>query len=272
MTGTAETARKGEKEQHIFRQTWTWKDTWGLIFIVVAIGLMGLRPIQSRLISWLITLGLLGLFAVVAGRGVTGRFLGLLVDERNKMSLSRLQMILWTLLVLSGWVSAALWNVVCGADNPLAIAIPQELWLLMGISTTSLVGSPLILSTRKNKPAESGEVSDSLKKLRVDRDKIENVGLVVENKQLADAQLADLFRGEEVSNADKLDLAKIQMLYFTLMLVLVYAVTLGHMFARIDCAITTFPALNTSVVALLGISHAGYLTSKALPRSITPRQ
>jgi hypothetical protein len=36
-----------------------------------------------------------------------------------------------------------------GAD-PLAIAIPEQLWLLMGISTTALVASPLIRSTKRD--------------------------------------------------------------------------------------------------------------------------
>ena len=109
----------------------------------------------------------MALFVVIAGQGVTGLWRGMLIDDRNKMGLSRLQMILWTIIVLSGFLVAALSNLATGQADPLAIAIPSQLWLLMGISTTSLVGSPLIKSTKKNKTpseAEKGQTLESLAK------------------------------------------------------------------------------------------------------------
>lgn len=44
--------------------------------------------------AWIGTLILLAGFANVAGHGILGLWTGLLIDERNKMSLSKLQMIL----------------------------------------------------------------------------------------------------------------------------------------------------------------------------------
>ena len=52
-------------------------------------------------------------------------------------------------------------------------------------------------------------------------------------------------------------------LYFTLMLVLVYAVALGRMFAASSGKIAAFPDVDASMVALMGISHAGHLTAQA---------
>src|SRR5690242_9175502 len=101
---------------------------------------------------------LMALFTTIAGHGVVGLWHGVLIDERNRLSLSRLQMVLWTIIVLSGFLIAALWNISRGVDAPLEINVPKELWLLMGISVTSLVGSPLILST---KTAESGDRGSS---------------------------------------------------------------------------------------------------------------
>ena len=57
------------------------------------------------------------------------------------------------------------------------------------------------------------------------------------------------------------------MFYFTLILVLAYAVALGTTFAGEAEKIAEFPALGPGMVALLGISHAGYLVHKAIPHS-----
>ena len=75
------------------------------------------------------------------------------------------------------------------------------------------------------------------------------------------------FRGEEIGNAAHLDLGKIQLFYFTVILVLAYAVALGTAFASGAARIGEFPALDSGIVALLGISHAGYLTHKAISHS-----
>jgi hypothetical protein len=81
--------------------TWTtWHDL-SLALILTAIGIVGLLPL----------LLLLAAFVGFAGHGVTGLWYGLLVDGRNRMSLARLQMLLWILLMLSGFL-AALFNIM----------------------------------------------------------------------------------------------------------------------------------------------------------------
>ena len=45
-------------------------------------------------------------------RFAPGRFDGVLIDSRNKISLSRLQLILWTVVVLSAWCAFALHRVI----------------------------------------------------------------------------------------------------------------------------------------------------------------
>ncbi|RZN38742.1 MAG: hypothetical protein EF813_04625 [Methanosarcinales archaeon] len=76
----------------------------------------------------------------------------------------------------------------------------------------------------------------------------------------------NMFKGEETGNATQLDLGKIQMFYFTLVLVLTYAVALGDTLVGIE-TIAEFPVLSSSMVTLMLISHAGYLTNKAIPYS-----
>jgi hypothetical protein len=127
-------------------------------------------------------------------------------------------------LVLSGFITATLGNIQCKDGNPLNIAIPPELWIFMGISTTSLVGSSLILSTKKTKPPNENEMKKTFSIMGVKHEEITNkllkdieaappqqappalantvtnVGQVVFNLNPKDVSWADLFRGEETGN------------------------------------------------------------------------
>jgi hypothetical protein len=246
---------------------WTAGHDLGLALVLVAIGLVGLlaSPVFT-MTSWLAILALLTVFTIVAGHGVTGLWYGLLIDGRNKMSLSRLQMLLWTLLVLSGFLAAGLYNIATGHTDPLAIAIPPDLWLLMGISLTSLVGSPLIVNAKKAKPANDEEAHRTLETLkRQVRAKVQVVGQVVVNEQPEDAHWSDMFRGGEAGNAAHLDLGKVQMFIFTLILALAYGAALAALFAEAQGKIAELPGLGSGIVFLLGLSHAGYLANKVLP-------
>ncbi|MCK4458699.1 MAG: hypothetical protein KAU52_03125, partial [Methanosarcinales archaeon] len=96
--------------------------------------------------------------------------------------------------------------------------------------------------------------------------KVSNIGQVIVNEKPEDARVSNMFKGEETGNATQLDLGKVQMFYFTLILALTYAVALGDVLTGVE-KITEFPVLSSSMVALMLISHAGYLTNKAIPHS-----
>lgn len=268
---TAQSQSQSQSPPQPQKSKWSVWHTLSLFCVLVAIALAGLLiPLEVRIWAWLGTLGLLTLFAAIAGHGVTGCWLGPLIDERNKMSLSRLQAILWTLLILSALLAAALTNIRNGQADPLVIAIPTGLWILMGISTTSLVGSPLVLSTKKNKSADDDQTKRTLDLLaaqNVDIDHVANLGQVIVNTSPQNARWADLFTGEETGNAAQFDLGKVQMFYFTLILFLVYAVALAILFIGPVKIISAFPDMDNSILTLLGISHAAYLTNKAIPHS-----
>src|SRR5713101_4063203 len=59
-------------------------------------------------------------------------------------------------------------------------------------------------------------------------------GEVDSNENRGEARWSDMFKGDDVCNADYLDLGKVQMFYFTLILVLVYAVALAFTFMAVD--------------------------------------
>ena len=217
-------------------------------------------------------------FLIVIGHGVTSEFKGVFVDDRNKISLSRLQTIIWTLIVLSGFISAVLIRLqIESVENPLNISIQSEIWALLGISTTSLIGSPLIRSTKSNKTPNTAERNATFQSLGATLDangnlvtNLDSKGQIVINKNSEDASLADLFKGEETGNATAVDIAKVQMFFFTVILVLAYFVLMIDVFgdqSKLEGEIFSFPLLDSSMLALLGISHGGYLVNKAIPHS-----
>jgi hypothetical protein len=221
---------------------------------------------------WWVTMVLLALFIIVAGHGITGYWLGALIDSRSKMSLSRFQMILWTILIISAYLISVVINVYRHDPQSTNITLDKMLWLLMGISTTSLIGSPLLKNEKKKADAAQGSPPDAsrsmelLAKQGVDTNRVEVEGSLVVNVSPDDAGWADLFRGEDVGNAGHLDMGKIQMFYFTLIIIFAYGSALAEMFESTLTWITQFPLLSAGTVALLGISHAGYLANKAITR------
>jgi hypothetical protein len=251
----------------------SWK-VWhsaSLIGIVTVLVLMqGFVPASFRMWMWLVIMMLLALFGIIAGNGITGQWLGLLIDTRNKVSLARFQVVLWTVLILSAYLTGVMVNVDLKRPEPLSIAIPPDLWVLMGISTTSLIGSPLILSAKKareSKELDKQRALDALTRQSVDTDKVTIVGQLVVNQTPESARLADMFQGSETGNVGLLDLGKVQMFFFTLILVLAYASALSTLFQQNTEPILALPVIDGGMLALLGISHAGYLVNKALPHS-----
>src|SRR5438876_1352645 len=213
---------------------WQLWHTLAVPALLIAAGLIGLLfPSSLHLLTWIAILLLLFVLSLVIGHGTTNKWNGLLVDERNKISLSRFQMVFWLLIVLSAFLAIAMINMRINALNALAINVPVELWALMGISMTSLIGSPLALSTKRNQ--------------------------VVSNDTRYAACWPDMLMGEVAANEGRLDVGKVQMFYFTIILAVAYIGALAIMFLNSSKAITGFPTLNDELIALLGISHAGYL-------------
>jgi hypothetical protein len=241
-----------------------------LIVILILLWIPRLAP-RDPLVAWFMTMALLSAFVVISGLAVTGRWMGALIDERNVMSLSRFQMILWTILILSAFLTAALLNLNFNQATALDIALAPELWALMGISTTSLVGSPLILSTKETKRPDQAELRRTFTLLQKQGDSDATLranGQIVANTDNSKARWSDMLTGEETGNAAHLDLTRIQMLFFTLVTALAYGSVLAHAFWEYgNSGIHELPKLSEGMIALIAISHTGYLVSKAVPHS-----
>lgn len=243
------------------------------ILLILIIAILAANWILSAGLNWLATAAAMFLFCAVLGYHSKGNPLGILINERNLMSLSRFQMLLWTVIILSAYFTMAMMRITAkGIDDPLAIAIDWHLWALMGISTTSLVGTPMIHSIKKKKELDktTGVIEKTARTFKEEPKDVENnsEGLLYGNTSTSDAKFTDMFEGDELNNTAYIDMSKVQMFFFTIIAALSYIVLLYHTIVTSASAeegvkiLNEFPALSEGLIAILAISHGGYLSSK----------
>jgi hypothetical protein len=213
-----------------------------------------------------LTLTALGMiaFSISLGFAITKSADGIFLSSRNVYSLSRFQMVLWTVLILSAVMSAAAWRAwqPGGGGDVLAIVIHSELLQVMGISYVSAAATPALLSL-KTQTATAGELASASSRLG---ETVHAKGQLVTRPPGATASITDLVQGDELANAGTIDLSKVQQLIITLLLVTVYAGMVFKLFlspAPFLGAQTELPELSQGLVNLLLISHGGYLAYKA---------
>ena len=220
----------------------------------------------GRAISFLVVGGLLAVALALVGWLINHRPIGAFIDNRNRLSLSKLQAGAWTVIVIAALSTAAAFNAVQisdhGAVTALDITIPGELLLAMGISATSLVAAPALLSLKANETSSDAAIA------ALDDD-ASPLGKVVVHDSPQRASWANLVTGDEVGNASSPDLSKIQQLLISLLLLGCYAGYIFANFSEIAGPITKLPGIDQSFVWLLGLSHASYLAYKAAPHTAT---
>jgi hypothetical protein len=248
-----------------------------LLFVALTISMavVGLGTIwidwlsSSPLRAWLIEVVLLtGLFAAL-GISVKKCWCGMLVDGRNKVSLSRLQIVLWTILFVAAFFVIYVWNIghapMDAATNSIDLAkalnvvVPNTVWLLMGMAGLSAAATPAILSA-KSPPDPSAapppRLGDPTKFLD---------GVVVKRKAGQKPEWSDIVLGDEAGNADSIDISKVQLLLLSLVAIVAYAYAIGRtMAAAYGVAITALPTMNGGFLALIAASHGTYLIYKGV--------
>jgi hypothetical protein len=168
---------------------------WSFIILVIVVGYTFADAAPARYVyptelRWITISALMVLFIAFLGYQVNNRLAGILIDSRNKISLSRFQMTAWTILVMSAFLTigmgrsrggylselsdemaaqcraeiedtqldtpegqaaaAAIADEEC-VEQPLKITFPPEVVAALGISSASLAGSALVKGTKKEK-------------------------------------------------------------------------------------------------------------------------
>jgi hypothetical protein len=249
----------------------------GLVLLIVVVNLLAgfcsSKPAAAGLWAigaWLITIGLLvGCFGIVGlvptGNPPISDWRGVLIDQRNRISLSRFQLVLWSSLVISTVITEGIVNALWGSCNPLGLSVPKELWILLGLSSGSAVAAPIVLGTKQ----ANGTLS---------------------TKPANGYAWRDLFYGDDTGNDDQVDFSKVQQFFLTISLVITYGIEIGNILMNpATCAGTCstaepgavgpttcpvvavlhFPPLDQGLLAIMAVSQVAYISYKALPQNQT---
>ncbi|TBR30080.1 MAG: hypothetical protein EPO10_04685 [Reyranella sp.] len=226
---------------------------------------------------------------VALGLGTKQRVAGVWIDTRNRMSLARAQVTLWTIVALAGYGVFALFNIgFSGIAGPSAVAaganaaeaadiaqfgafplIPASVAVVLGIAAVSPMLSALILPTKDADLSVRGSEAD-LRRRGAPFFGAESEGL---DKRPSPhlASIADIFMGEEKVNADTVDVSRLQNVVITVTLVLGFfsiliamtTISAAQLIGAKAAIFTTLPELGATFTSLLFVSHATYLVAKA---------
>jgi len=241
--------------------------------ILVCVAIVAIAPrfaAHNALAVLWIELAALTALMIAVGVSVTQRFWGILINERNVMSLSRFQAVLWTVLILADYATILLgraWQGMSLVDAK--DLLRPDLLMLMGISYASAVGTSIVHANKAGKPTPASAVAEAQTNLNDEAGNFTAAqGVMYKNKDLSDANVGDMFQGDELADAHATDLSKVQMFFFTIVSAVVFLGTADAMFTNMkSIGDVLIPQLPENLIALMGISHAAYLGNKAVTRT-----
>ncbi len=209
---------------------------------------------QGFYLSWAIATLVLLLLAAWAGRRAEIKALqnkrtssAILIDVRERYSLNRMQLVMWTVLILSTFLGLLFSNLV--SDPGKALSIPSQLLGLMGISVTSATVSGAVKDYKNSTRGQNIAGGQGFMK-------IYNPQTLDGDPKIQMPTFAQVFLEEEgtLGGSKIVSVTKFQNFVFTLALGAVYIVL----------AVKTqgYPVLDEKVLWLIGVSHAGYIGGK----------
>lgn len=182
--------------------------------------------------------------------------LGILVDNRGRFSLNRLQLVLWSITVLSLIAGVFFGRWIEGVAAPLEFTIPERVLGLLGIviGTTVTVGAVKATKKAKSEPGPGSLAAGS-----------RAPSLATYASTNRRPFFSQLFMQEEGSYADDVvDVTKFQSFVVTLILVVAYIALAIHaiVHAKTAAAVKSLPDIKGEFVLLASLSYTGYFLGK----------
>jgi hypothetical protein len=209
--------------------------------------------VEAIFLSWVGSAVVIILLAVFLGYRVKvgAGPLGILVDDRGRFSLTHLQLVAWTAVILSLVCGVCLGRWFDGLADPLGFSIPSQVLGLLGVAAGSAVVASGVKSTKDTTAPKQVAASNQVDKPRLEQ----------------------IFLAEEGAFADKvIDVAKFQGFIVTVVLIIAYV---GLAIQTINDAgsvekLTALPAFSATFLTLLGISQGTYVLGKIPGRQGEP--
>lgn len=244
---------------------------------------------SNNLIGWGANMLIFIIILSQISKGLGLPWYGFLIDKtRKRFSLSRLQLVIWTVMILSAYMSinfTAFWGYffdICCGDIPRPQNIDSSVLMLMGISTGSALAAPVVnqvksslsnSSDNKNKEAKGSDSSSTFENILYNahypKQRASNIGNLYINGDIKKTSILDIFRGEEVKDYDLIDMSKVQNFIFTLVAVVFYGFELAVTLSGDN---PTLPVVNANLINIILISHSYYIVSKAVPQSVPAKK
>ncbi|MGD0454203.1 MAG: hypothetical protein ABSB69_11455 [Solirubrobacteraceae bacterium] len=219
---------------------------------------------------------LLGLAAVLGSRvrlpGEPGKMLKLwviaiLVDNRGRFSLNRLQLVAWSIVVISLVSGVFFGRLIEGVEDPLNFTIPDRVLGLLGISIGTGVTTGAVKATKKVK-AEADKIAAPAAGKAASR-------LATYQATLKEPSFWQVFMLEEGDYADDaVDVTKFQGFAITIVLVVAYVAMAIHSIVetKVASGVMSLPNIAGTFLVLLGISYGGYIGGKLPTQTGSPRR
>ncbi|MGC2777016.1 MAG: hypothetical protein WA418_15425 [Bradyrhizobium sp.] len=281
------------------------KTTWPEWFASQALGWSSaINGTMSLVIPFCLALLSLLLLFIACGFGITGRALGPIIDERNRMSLTLAQLAMWSIILLSGLLVCGLFNYGFGGlvitelqqqaaaataakETPntakaaldaynLFPSIPFYLGLVGGFAVATpflsrLISNSTIVGTQDQTAPDAASPTQAPKYLadKAGPDK---------------AALSDMVLQEVKGRSDMVDINRIQHVAITGILGISYLLVLFDVVSNIDAirivfaaaqnasVLTSMPQIDGTFTSLLFVSHAALLGSKVYDKMVPAKR
>jgi hypothetical protein len=200
--------------------------------------------------AWIMSAVVIVLLAVVVSARLGTQ--NILRDSRGRYSLSRMQLVVWTVVMLSLISGMTFGRFAAGQSDVLGFTIPGEVLTLLSISVGSAVVAGAVKVTKSTTRPEF---------------------VAAYPKGAERGRFLEMLTIEEGASAGKaIDVAKFQNFIITALLVFAYVAQAVATLKAVDnpAGIAGLPAFSDTFLVLLGVSHAGYLLGKLPSPAGTP--
>ena len=238
----------------------------GNVILVVIFGL-------TTPTAWTFTLTLIVVASAVLGQSVKKRLDGILIDKYNRISLSRFQLICWTILLIGSLACIGIHNFIHGGGGrgALDIDIPPPIWALLGLPAFTAITAAAIKDAKRTEITTAStadmQATNSAVQLREGLSQTPTQdGRVLTKADPTQARWIDMVLGD-FEGAPTIDASKFQKLLITLLVLSIYGGDLWYTMSTATGPIAAFPPISAGLLALLGISHAAYLADKQFLQS-----
>jgi hypothetical protein len=233
------------------------------LLLLIALVLCGwwienIKTIGHLKTPWIVVMAVLVIVCAFAGHLVNGRIDGILIDDRNRISLSRFQWVIWLIIVSGGYFTMAVWDVANGFDVP---RLDEQTLILLGIVSGSAVVSTVLVNNKKAQ-TDAPKVPPAVNDTAALQSGAADVNVTVQ-----EASWSDLFMGEDAANRYVVDISRLQKLIFTVILALAYLAWLWVIFSKDKPLAMPMIGPDSNFNWLLGISHLAYQGAKAVPKT-----